>query len=81
VKFFDKPVSGIANWREIYPQLEKQYCDLAFKGSLDFLETDVGTGNREIKVDKNAKEVKPLEITSCCDRSGLHIFLRAETSE
>ncbi len=78
VKYFDTPVSNITAWRQIYPQLEKQYCDILYRGSMEFLETDVATGDRNVKIDKDAKPVKTLELTTLCDRYGVHIFLRAE---
>ena len=79
VPYFDKPVVGVADWRLIYDKLEKQYCDIPFKGAMDFLETDVATGDRSyIKIDKNAQAVKTMELTALCDAYGLHVFLRAE---
>lgn len=79
VKYFETPVKDITAWRKVYPQLEKQYCDIPYKGSMDFLETDVSTGDRgNIKADDKAEMKKFLELTTLCDRYGLHIFLRAE---
>ena len=78
VKYFEEPVSNITAWRKIYPQLNKQFCDIPFRGSLEFLETDVATGERNVKIDKNAKPVQMLEFTALCDRYGLHLFFRAE---
>ncbi len=79
VKWFDKPILNISDWRAVYSSLEKQYCDIPYKGSMDFVETDVSTGDRgDLSTDKNAAKVKSLEITTLCDKNGLHIFLRAE---
>ena len=78
VAYFDTPVKNITAWRAVYPKLEKQYCDIPYKGSMDFLETDVSTGERNVQIDKDAKPVSTLELTTLCDRYGLHIFLRAE---
>ncbi len=78
VKYFDRPIKDITAWREIYPQLDKQYCDIPYRGSMEFLETDVATGDRDVKIDKNAKLDNTLEMTTLCDRYGVHIFLRAD---
>jgi len=77
VKYFDTPVSNISAWRSVYRKLEKQYCDLPYQGSMDFLETDVSTGDRTVRTGKNGAAVQSLELTTLCDRYGLHIFLRA----
>jgi len=77
VKYFDTPVSNITAWRSVYPQLEKQYCDIPYKGSMDFLETDVSTGDRNVKIDEKGDVVESIEISTLCDRYGNHIFLRA----
>ncbi len=78
VRYFDDPVTDISAWRKIYPELEKQYCDIPYRGSMEFLETDVSTGDRDVKINTNSNKSKPLELTTLCDRYGLHIFLRAE---
>jgi hypothetical protein len=78
VAYYDKPVKNITAWRELYPKLEKQYCDVPYNGSMAFLETDVATGDRNVKIDKDAKPVNTLELTALCDRYGVHLFLRAE---
>ncbi len=81
VKYFDSPVRGISEWRRIYPQLEKQYCDIPYKGSMDFLETDVATGDRGVvKAEEGAKLEGMMEVTTVCDRDGVHIFLRTDDS-
>lgn len=81
VKYFDTPVKDISTWRKVYPQLEKQYCDIPYKGSMDFLETDVATGDRGVvKADEGAVLEDMMELTTLCDRYGLHIFLRTSDS-
>ena len=82
VKYFDEPIEDISAWRKIYGQLEKQYCDIPYKGSMDFLETDVSTGDRgDIKADPKAEAGKYMELTTLCDRYGLHIFLRCQAED
>ena len=82
VKYFDSPVKNISDWRKIYPQLQKQYCDIPYKGSMDFLETDVSTGDRGVvKAEDGAKLEGMMELTTVCDRDGVHIFLRTDDSQ
>ena len=79
VNYSDTPISGIAAWRKIYPELEKQYCDIPYRGSMEFLETDVSTGNRSVNTEVKTDTVsKNMEMTAVCDRYGLHVFLRCE---
>lgn len=81
VKFFDTPIKNIAAWRKVYPQLDKQYCDIPYKGSMDFLETDVSTGDRGVvKAEDGAKLEGMMELTALCDRDGVHLFLRTSDS-
>lgn len=82
VKYFDEPVTDISAWRKVRDRLEKQYCDIPYKGSMDFLETDVSTGDRgDIKVDEKAETGKYMELTTLCDRYGLHVFLRCQAED
>ena len=82
VKFSEKPIESAEDWRQLWPNLEKHYCDIQFKGSLQFLETDVATGVRkEIAMDKEGKPFSFMEMTSVCDVRGVHVFLRLETED
>ena len=82
VRFTEKPIESAEDWRRLWPKLEKHYCDVQFKGSLQFLETDVATGvRRDIAIDKDGKPFSFMEMTAACDIRGLHIFLRLETDE
>jgi len=78
VRFFDTPVNSISDWRKICSELEKQYCNVKYRVSLEMLATDVGTGRGEIVFNEKAKQGNFMEITSLCDINGLHIFLRVE---
>lgn len=78
VRFFKTPVGTISDWRKVYGKLEKQYCDVRFRISADFLATDVATGPRNIQAGMNGKAGKFMEISALCDIDGLHIFLRVE---
>lgn len=78
VKYFDTPIYSVADWRKIYSKLEKQYCNIPYRGKLDFFETDVATGSRNVTFDPAAKPLGATEITAAADRYGLHVFLRIE---
>jgi len=81
VMYSEKTIDNIDAWRKIYPKLDKQMCDIPFKGSMDFLETDVATGNRSIHFEKNSKTSDRMEVSSVCDRNGFHIFLRVQSDK
>lgn len=79
VVYFDQPVSNITAWRNVWSKLDKQHFNIKYRGSLEFLETDVATGDRNVNIDKNAKEQdRFMELTALCDIHGLHLFLRME---
>ena len=78
VRFFKTPVGSISDWRKVYGTLEKQYCDVHFRISADFLATDVATGPRNIQSGVKGKAGKFMEISALCDIDGVHIFLRVE---
>lgn len=78
VKYFEKPIYSIADWRAIYDGLDKQYCNIPYRGALDFFETDVATGNRNVTFDPTEKPIGTTEITAAADRYGVHVFLRVE---
>ncbi len=78
VKYFETPVSSISAWRQIEPQLEKQYCNIRFRGSTEFLQTDVSGIDRSMNPEVNANASNTYEISTLCDKFGLHIFLRTE---
>ena len=78
VRYFKKPVSSIADWRAIYGQLEPQRCDRKYGLSLEDMVTDVATGREEIKASNLDTDSARMELTTACDRYGLHVFLRVE---
>ena len=82
VPFTDTPIDSAEDWRRLWPRLEKQYCDIKYQGSLDFMETDVATGvRREVNMDSEGKPFSFMEMTAACDVRGLHVFLRLETDQ
>lgn len=71
-----KPLDGEAEWRALWPSLEKSYIDVKMCGDLDNLVTDVATGRVAVeKTDKDTKDAR-VEVTSACDVKGLHLYLR-----
>ena len=80
VVWSEKPVNYVPAWREMLPKLEQHAFDLPFDASLDFLETDVGTGRGEVVFEKGAKASR-MTFTTVADRNALHIFLRVEDPE
>ncbi len=76
VTWSDKPLDGEAEWRAIYPQLEKSFVDVKMCGDLENLVTDVATGRIAVeKTDKDTKNAK-MEVSTACDVKGLHVYLR-----
>lgn len=78
VKYLDAPVNNISDWRQVYGTLERQYCNIPYKGALDFFETDVATGERNVKFDPAEKPLGTTGVSAAADRNGLHVFLRIE---
>ena len=71
-----KPLDGEAEWRALWPSLEKSYIDVKMCGDLDNLVTDVATGRVAVeKTDKDTKDAR-VEVTSACDVKGLRLYLR-----
>jgi len=79
VGWSDEAIGGVTDWRKIAPTLDRQYCDLKFRMSIDDLVTDVATGGRS-PVEESALDSDDarMEVSSVCDAKGLHIFLRVE---
>ncbi len=78
VKYFDNPVSSISAWRQIESKLEKQYCRIRFQGSTEFVQTDVSGIDHSMNPEVNAKASNTYELSTLCDKFGVHIFLRTE---
>lgn len=71
-----KPLDGEAEWRALWPSLEKSFIDVKMCGDLDNLVTDVTTGRVTVeKTDKDTKDAR-VEVTTACDVKGVHIYLR-----
>ncbi|MCQ2388638.1 MAG: tetratricopeptide repeat protein [Kiritimatiellae bacterium] len=76
VTWSDRPLDGEAEWRALWPSLEKSFVDVKMCGDLDNLVTDVATGRVAVeKTDKDTKNAK-MEVTTACDVKGVHVYLR-----
>ena len=77
VAWSDKTIGGISDWRAIAPSLDRQFADLKYRMSVEDLVTDVATGGRSpIEASALDAEDARVEISSVCDRKGVHVFLR-----
>ena len=82
VYFSETPIDSAEVVRRVWPKLDVQRVDATWRGSLQFLETDVATGvRRDVAVDKEGKPFSFMEIATACDVRGVHIFLRLETDQ
>lgn len=78
VKYFDEPISSVADWRKIRDRLDPQLCDRKYGLSFEAMATDVATGREAIEASTLDSNAARLELTTACDRFGLHIFMRVE---
>ena len=74
VTFSARPITGIDGWDSAAPTTERQLLDRTYGGNMEFLATDVATGNRGegIGADGGAAKRKPTELSFICDVNGLH---------
>ena len=78
VAWSEHPLTGVQAWREIAPKLDRQYCDLKYKMSMDDLVTDVATGRSPVEASALDSDDARMELSAVCDCDGLHLFLRVE---
>lgn len=84
VPFSDKPVMGLHGFLSLKKMPQPQFMDRKFGGSMDFLSTDVSTGERSGAVPSKAKDgepYRPSELRMVCDPYGIHILFRAFDSK
>lgn len=84
VHFSDKPVIGAYGFLSLKTMPHPQFMDRKFGGSMDFLSTDVSTGERSGAVRSKAKDgepYRPSELRMVCDQYGIHILFRAFDSK
>lgn len=77
VSWSDERLSNITVWRRLEGKFEKQLCDRPFRGSMEFLETDV---NAKRTVDLESTEDAPgfVALSAAADVDGLHVFLQVK---
>ena len=83
VEFCEKPVVGVGNWDRLSKKPAEAKMDRTFGGSMDFLETDVATGNRGqgIGTEKGKADQPKPSFSAVCDVYGLHIRYYLPTRE
>ena len=74
VEFSEKPLLGIAGWDQLAKKPVAQKMDRSYGGSMDFLVTDVATGNRGegIAAGKAKATAEKPSIAIVCDNQGIH---------
>ena len=72
VRFSETPVTGMADWERV--TAERQTYDRQFGGNLDFLTTDVTSGERALGNSKEKLADPTMEIV--CDVRGIHVLVR-----
>lgn len=72
VKYADRPVTGVTSWDALAVQPERQPLDRQYGGNMDFLTTDVSTGNRGDGSGKQAEKGKTPTLAVTCDAWGVH---------
>lgn len=79
VKYSGKPISGLSAWDSIEPKPEVQLMDRNYGGNMDFLVTDVATGNRgeNINATEGAKRKVPPMLQMAFDDNGIHFRFEA----
>ena len=76
VRFAEKPIRCIADWRAIRESLPKGVCDLPFGADVEALVTDVNTQRTIVEKGEGDNLAAQMEVSFVCDRAALHLFLR-----
>jgi len=78
IHFSDTPILGLQGFLNLKDQPEKQLMDRKFGGNMDFLTTDVSTGERAAGIGSDKKgQMKPTEMQVICDEYGVHFLFTA----
>lgn len=75
VAYSETPVDGISGWERLPGEVVT--LDRAFGGNMEFLVTDVASGDRG-KVGTEKDGFKPPRMKIVADRAGLHIFVAVD---
>lgn len=83
VPFSDKPVLGVHGFLSLEKMPAPQFMDRKYGGNMDFLVTDVSTGDRggAISGKQSGDTYKPSELRMICDKYGLHMMFKAFDSK
>lgn len=78
VGYADQPISGISDFLAMKQKPAPQLMDRQYGGNMDFLVTDVSTGDRGAGIASEAvkKDRKPTEFYAIGDVNGLHLIFR-----
>ena len=74
VQYVDEPIIGLSDWDRVAKAAPDQKMDRSYGGNMDFLATDVSTGNRGAGIaGKTAEDdiAKPT-LSIACDMNGIH---------
>ena len=79
VRYSEKPISGLGGWNALATKPEVQAMDRSYGGNMDFLVTDVATGNRGegISTEQGAKRSVAPTMQVVCDEFGIHFRFEA----
>ena len=83
IEYSPVPLISVDDWNRLAKKPSEEILDRPFGGSMDFLETDVATGDRGAVVGKgkakDGNDQKP-SFSMICDMNGLHIRYRYPTA-
>lgn len=74
VRFSDEPINGPDGWDSLRVKPDITYMDRYYGGSVEFLATDIATGDRGAGIGAGSQngEIRPGEIRVVADSWGLH---------
>jgi len=70
--YFENPVTGLSDFFALKDRPAPQMMDRKYGGNMDFLVTDVATGERKVS---DAKFINFDKIYAFCDENGLHFVI------
>ncbi len=79
VTYSPRPITGIDSWDRFAPRTERQVLDRGYGGNMEFLATDVSTGDRGAGIRSGTGDDtrRFTELSLVCDVNGIHIRLDA----
>ncbi len=76
VPFVSEKLASVNDWKSMKEQPVMQKLDRKYGGNLDFLVTDVATGNRGADAGATTAAQKPAEFATVCNADGVHMLFR-----